>query len=152
MDYNINLAKFDELVLKGEATWWQMELPSGRVIFGDAKAKMLGFSNEHFEKYQDFTGLIHSDDYEKAMRSMKDHLDNKIPAYETLYKIRTINDDYINFFDYGQKVKNENGKITIIGFVIKIKNFENYLEEIKNFKELITGGQISVIDLFNKIR
>lgn len=149
---NTNLAKFNELVLKGEATWWQMELPSGKVIFGDAKAKMLGFPDEHFKKYQDFTELIQVDDYEKAMKAMKDHLDDKAPAYETVYRIKTNNGEYINFFDYGQKIKEDNGNITIIGFVIKINNLEDYLNEVKDFKELITAGKESVVDLFNKMR
>jgi hypothetical protein len=41
---NFNMAKFNNLVLEEKATWWQMDLPSGNVIFGSAKAKMLGYS------------------------------------------------------------------------------------------------------------
>ena len=31
---------FDRLVLLKKATWWQMEFPSGNVIFGDANAEI----------------------------------------------------------------------------------------------------------------
>lgn len=84
-----NLAEFDKLLLEGKTTWWQMELPSGKVIFGDTKAKLLGRESKDFKVYQDFTALLHPDDYEATMTAMRDHLAGKDPYYHCTYRIQT---------------------------------------------------------------
>lgn len=144
---NNKLEKFDRLVLAGKASWWQMNLPSGNVFFGDAKAEMLGYPESRFKKYTDFTDLVHPDDRETAMQAMRDHLDGKKEVYEVAYRIQHKNGDYIKFYDCGKITKKEGENITVMGFVIKIDN-EKELEEIQSFKELILKGPESVIKKF----
>ncbi|MFW6421868.1 MAG: PAS domain-containing protein, partial [Candidatus Bipolaricaulota bacterium] len=66
----------------GNLAWWTMELPSGKVNFNERKATMLGWKPKQFNHYTDFTELIHSEDHEKAMKVMKDHLEGKKERYE----------------------------------------------------------------------
>lgn len=42
------LTSFDLLLAEGRAAWWQMELPSGEVIFSDNKTRMLGYEEGRF--------------------------------------------------------------------------------------------------------
>jgi PAS domain S-box-containing protein len=149
---NFKMAQFDEAVLEEKATWWQMELPSGKVIFGDAKAKMLGYPSNKFKTYSDFTNLVHPEDYEKTMEAMKDHLSGKKQFYETLYRIKNKNGEYIMFYDCGQIIKKEGEKIIVMGFVMKVENEKKIFEKMKEFKELITEGKPSIVELVSKIK
>lgn len=149
---NSNLTNFDLAILNREAAWWQMELPSGNVFFGDQKVEMLGYSENQFKTYQDFVKLVHPDDQKIIMDAMMQHLKGTKATYEAIYRIKASNNQYITFFDYGQIIKRENEKITVIGFVAKIKSTDNIEKEIEDYKELLTSGEISIIDLFGKLK
>ncbi|MDD3531531.1 MAG: PAS domain-containing protein [Candidatus Pacebacteria bacterium] len=151
---NINFRKeqFDLAVLGGTATWWQMHLPSGAVSFGDAKAAMLGYPEEKFMRYQDFVDLVHPDDREKTMQAMRNHLDGKAELYETTYRIRNKNGEYISFYDCGQITKKEGDDITVTGFVRKIDESSDTLAQMKEFKEMILEGNPSIVELVSEIQ
>jgi PAS domain S-box-containing protein len=85
----------------GHLSWWEMELPSGRVAFDDQKALMLGYAPEQFETYHDFTELVHPEDREVAMRAMSDHLAGACDRYEVEYRIATSDGSYRWFRDIG---------------------------------------------------
>lgn len=146
------LALFDEVVLEEKATWWQMELPSGNVFFGDTKSKMLGYSESDFSHYSDFTQIVHPDDYEKTMQEMRDHLEGKKDLYEVLYRIQHKNGDYLQFYDCGKIINREGEKTTLMGFVVKIEKEEDLQETIKQFKDMVTNGKPSLVDIIAEIR
>ncbi|MBN2880686.1 PAS domain-containing protein [Candidatus Woesearchaeota archaeon] len=149
---NLNLAKFNMAVLEGKATWWQMELPSGNVFFGDVKSKMLGYPESKFKKYTDFTNLLHPEDYDKAMNAMKEHLDGSKPLYDVIYRIRSKNGSYLTFYDCGKIIKKRGDNITLMGFVMSVGDLDNIDEQMKDFKDLILHGKPSIIDLISKIK
>jgi PAS domain S-box-containing protein len=146
------MESFDRAVLEHRATWWQMELPSGDVFFGEAKAEMLGFPESDFKNYSDFTKLLHPDDYEKAMQAMRDHMDGKEEFYETVYRIKNSEGEYIKFYDCGQIVERKENGVVVMGFVWKVDEDEDVLEQMKSFKEMISHGEPSIIELVAKIR
>ena len=152
IENEFKITQFNKVVLEGKATWWQMYLPSGDVIFGDAKAKMLGYPENKFKNYEDFTKLLHPDDYKKAMKAMKDHMEGKKPVYETVYRIKNKSGKYISFYDCGQITKREGKNLTAIGFVMKVDEKEDVLKQMKHFKELIIEGEPSIVELVAKIR
>lgn len=148
----INLEKFDKLILERKATWWQMNLPSGDVIFGDAKTEMLGYPSDNFKKYQDFTDLLEPKDNEIAMQAMRDHLEGKKDFYEVVYKIKRKDGQYIKFYDCGQIVEKDGENISVMGFVININENQKIEEQIDDFKKMIISGNPSMIDLVKKIK
>ncbi len=152
MEEPFRMKQFNKAVLLGEVTWWQMELPSGRVIFGDAKAKMPGYPDSDFNYYQDFTKLIHPDDYNNAMNAMYDHIAGKKKFYETQYRIKNISGEYISFYDCGQIIKKEGNEITVIGFVMKVKGDVDFSVQMESFKDLILGGNPSIVELVAKLK
>jgi two-component system CheB/CheR fusion protein len=147
---NFRMEEFDKAIINGAATWWEMDLPSGGVFFGEAKAKMLGYPDSLFKNYKDFMILVHPDDSEKAMQAMRDHISSKSKIYETVYRIKNKDGEYIRFYDCGQVVKRNGNNLTVIGFVIKVLDNVDVLEQMKNFKELIIEGNPSIIDLVAK--
>ena len=124
----------------GSLAWWRMELPSGKVIFSDMKAEMLGYPPERFEEYSDFTDLLHPDDYEKAMQAMRDHLEGETEKYEVEYRIRKKDGSYKWFRDIGSVTELRDEYRVVTGVVIDIdrrKAAELALEEQKEkLKEL----------------
>ncbi len=101
--------------------WWEMELPSGVVFFDESKAKMLGYKPSDFVHYSHFTDLLHKDDYPKAMKAMKDHMEGKTDFYECTYRIKAHDGSYKKFYDKGQIVqKSDEGEQKIIGIVVNL--------------------------------
>ncbi len=103
----------------GNLAWWEMRLPSGEVIFDDRKAELLGYSPSRFKTYQDFTDLLHPDDYELAMQAMRDCLEGKKENYEVEYRIKKSDGAYKWFKDTGiiTEQNKENGTVVLIGLV-----------------------------------
>ncbi|MFA6307304.1 MAG: PAS domain-containing protein [Patescibacteria group bacterium] len=148
----LTLEKLDQAFLEGKMAWWQMNLPSGEVFFSDAKTDMLGYDSSDFNHYQDFTKLLQPDDYEPAMQAMRDHLTGKKDFYETLYRIKHKNGEYIQFYDFGQMVKKVGEDITIMGFVMKVDKNQNIAKQTANLKKSLLKGSPSMMDLVKKIQ
>ncbi|MCM2325637.1 MAG: PAS domain-containing protein [Candidatus Woesearchaeota archaeon] len=146
------MTKFNNLVLEEKATWWQMDLPSGSVIFGNAKSKMLGYSESKFRHYTDFTDLVHPADHNKVMAAMKDHLSGKKKFYESTYRIRNKTGEYLTFYDCGQITNKSGENITLLGFVIKLDESGNIQEQMDFFKDIIIRGDPSILELVSNLK
>ena len=72
-----------------DMAWWSMDVVTGAVEFHKRKAEMLGYPPEKFKHYQDFTDMVHIDDIENAMESMRNHIKGIARTYETGYRIKT---------------------------------------------------------------
>ncbi|MGC9434984.1 MAG: PAS domain-containing sensor histidine kinase [Methanomicrobiales archaeon] len=93
--------RLERAMAAGNLAWWEMDLPSGAVRFGEKKAEMLGYPPEHFGHYSDFTALLHPEDQDRAMQAMRDHLSGTEPRYNVEYRIRTATGEYRWFHDTG---------------------------------------------------
>lgn len=149
---NSNLALFDRAVLEEKVTWWEMNLPSALVFFGETKAKMLGFSEEKFKTYHDFMALVHKEDNEKAMQAMRDHLEGKKNFYETIYRIQNSSGEYIKFYDFGQIIEKKDNNITVIGFVMKIEDEKDTEKQREEFKKIILSGNPSILEIVSSLK
>jgi len=104
----------------GNMAWWEMELPSGRVLFSSNKTDMLGRDARDFSHYRDFTNLVHPDDYEPAMEAMRNHLSGKSERYECQYRILNARGTYQWFQDVGQVVFRDEQRTLVAGIVIEV--------------------------------
>jgi len=146
------IKKFDEAVLSGRATWWEMQLPSGKVLFGTAKADMLGYPESQFKKFQDFVDLVHPEDRDKAMKAMREHLAGEREIYDVLYRIKTKGGKYLTFYDCGKIVEKEGDQITAMGFVWRVDELSDIDEQTAEFKKMILSGKPALIDLIKNAR
>lgn len=151
-DQNFRMDQFDQAVVAGRATWWKMELPSGKVLFGKQKAKMLGYPASRFRHYQDFVELVHPEDQEKTMLAMRNHLDGRAKLYEAAYRIRAKNGEYLRFYDCGQIISKEGDKVDVCGFVMKVKPDGDIPKQIKRFKDMILAGHPSIAELVARMQ
>ena len=117
----------------GNLAWWEMQLPSGNVIFDEHKAHMLGYSPQQFATYHDFIALLHPDDREKAMQAMRAHLDGTAATYEVEYRITTHDGTYKWFRDVGgiTERKEQSGTIRVIGIVEDITERKRLEAELR---------------------
>jgi len=141
--------RLDLCLSAGNLAWWEMQLPSGKVIFNENKVKMLGYSIKEFEDvdYKAFTDLLHPNDHKKAMKAMRDHLEGKKDSYDIEYRIKTKNGNYKWFYDKGNVVEKDTNGVPLLikGIVIditKIKQSE-ILEKLSNqiLKRLNESGE-----------
>jgi PAS domain S-box-containing protein len=93
--------RLDGAMFAGDLAWWELDVETGAVSFHNNKADMLGRSPDEFEHYEDFTDLVHDDDYERMMQAMRDRLEDRTEKYDVEYRIRTADGSYLWFHDVG---------------------------------------------------
>lgn len=144
---NAHIDKFDLALAKGDATWWHMELPSGHVFFGDAKATMLGGDPKDFNHYTDFTNIVYPDDRDKTMLAMKDHLEGKKALYEAEYRIQKKDGEYLRFYDVGKVIAQKGERIEVMGFVWRINEEVDVEAQKQEFRDLVSSGDHSILKM-----
>jgi PAS domain S-box-containing protein len=142
--------RFDIAADAVKIAWWEMDIISGAVVFHHRKADMIGFPPEKFRHYKDFTDLLHPDDYNQMMQSMKDHISGLAETYDTEYRIMTSTGEYKWFNDIGTVIKRDSaGKpLKIAGIVIDIsyrKQSEILLKESEKRYRLMAENTSDVI-------
>lgn len=121
--------------------WWEMEVSTGNVTFNNRKAELLGYPPEKFKHYKDFMALVHPDDYDKTMNSMRNHLNGLTNKYEVEHRILTKSGEYKWFHDIGSIVKKDsNEPLTITGLVIDISNRKKAEEELNKAQSLLRSS------------
>lgn len=137
----------------GNVAWWEMDIDTGKVVFNDRKATMLGYAPEKFSHYTDFTDLLHPKDYEKAMQAMREHLEGKDPQYKIDYRIGTKDGNYKWFHDVGGITqRNEDGDpLKATGLVIDISErmeIERKHTVLHHWAQLLNRAK-SIEEIFN---
>jgi PAS domain S-box-containing protein len=112
---------------------------------------MLGYSPERFDTYEDFTELVHPDDYDRAMAAMRGHLEGDAEKYDVEYRIETADGSYRWFHDVGGVTQWDDGRPRkVTGIVIDVsgrKEAERRLRE-KN-EQLVLLNRIVRHDIRN---
>jgi len=129
-----NTSRLELAMQAANMAWWEMDILTGNVTFGNRKAEMLGYPPEKFKHYTDFTALLHPEDYEKTMNAMRRHYEGLSDKYEVEYRILNKSGEYKWLYDKGAIVKRDSkGKpLNITGLVIDIT--EQKLAEAEQLK------------------
>ncbi len=127
-----NISRLAMAMKGGNMAWWEMDISTGRVAFDIRKSEMLGFPAENFKYYWDFTALVHPDDYNMIMDSMKGHFEGIYKEYAVEYRIRTSSGEYVWFYDFGSVVKRDAAgrPLLITGFVYNISARKKIEEQL----------------------
>lgn len=112
--------RIEAAMIAGNMAWWEMELPSGSIVFNENKAKMLGFAPEQFRHYQDFLDLVHPEDYENTIDACRRHITGEKDLYECEYRICTHENTFLWFHDIGRIVERDKERMTMVGIVTNI--------------------------------
>lgn len=130
-----------------DISWWEMEMPSGAVVFDKKKTDMLGCNAEDFKHYMDFVNLLHPDDSEKAMDAMRDHFSGKAKNYEVEYRIMTKSGQYKWFHDIGSITdRDEQGNpVKIAGIVIDISERKMAESQMTAFSAVVENSDNIIV-------
>ena len=121
----------------GKMVWWEMDIPTGNVIFDKGKVEMLGYQPEEFTNYRDFMALVHPQDNESCMTAMRDHYQGRAERYEVEYRILTKSGEYLWCSDIGSiSRRDEHGKpLSITGLAFDINERKQAEQKIKESEE-----------------
>ena len=135
--------RLEASIRAGNMAWWEVYLPSGKVLFNENKVLMLGRDPKDFNHYTHFTDLLHPDDYEISMQAFRDHLEGKAENYECEYRIRHKDGSYKWFYDIGRITTVTDDTTILTGIVYDItKRKVAEIEREKsdnNFKNVLDG-------------
>ncbi len=149
---NIATNRLFEALKIGNMAWWEWDVKTGKVIFDERKATMLGYTFEEFPKdVYKICDLIHPDDYGTTMQAMENYIRGLTDSWDITYRIKRKDGTYAWYYDIGKVTeKTENGiPLKLIGTVIeisKLKNLENELIKNKElFEKMITNSPIAQV-------
>ncbi len=146
--------RLDYALNAGEMSWWEWDMKQNRVLTGEGKYTMLGYTkNQVGDGFEWWTSLIHEDDYEKAMDAMRDHLSGKKDSYIIEYRIRHKDRHFVWYRDKGKVVKRDkNGKPELLtGIVINISHEMEQQEVLNIEKRKANAFEDKYLLLFNSI-
>lgn len=121
---------------------WMWEVDNDSISCSQAIASLLGCSLEETpHNCQSWHERIHKDDVDKFVRTVNEHIEHKQKYYESEYRIRRGNDEFVWVRERGRTYsQGPDGSIKkIIGFMEDIshqKALEEYLRSQATFDEL----------------
>jgi len=137
---NLASERLENALKIGNMAWWDWDVVSGKVSFDDRKATMLGYTAEEFpQDVYDVCKLIHTDDYETTMQSMRDYLGGKSAAWDLMYRMKRKDGGYSWYYDRGEIVeRTERGAPKrLVGTVINVTKLKFLENEVMNRKNVI---------------
>lgn len=118
-----------------QLAFWQIEFPSGKVLFSKRKPKMLGVKVKNAKTLQELIELVHSEDVEMVNQDLKEHLSGEKDNLLSEFRVKSINKDkYIWLRVIGKIIEKSEEKTTLMGIAFNIteeKNIAFELEEIE---------------------
>lgn len=124
-----------------KAGLWDWNIETGEIIIDDRWAGMIGYKKEEVSPRIEFwKSLIHPDDFEKVQSKLTDHLEGKTEFYQTIYRMKAVDNSWRYIFDSGMVTKwDRNGKpLRAVGThqdVTRQKQTEEKLREINATKD-----------------
>ncbi|MDR5886833.1 diguanylate cyclase [Vreelandella janggokensis] len=93
---------------------WEWNIRTGDVVLNERWATMLGFTLDEIQplSIETWNQLCHPDDLKRSYELIGQHLDNKIPFYECLCRVRRKDGSWCWIKDRGMLVKQADGTPT----------------------------------------
>lgn len=136
------------LVIKGaDLGTWDCYTPSGRVVFNDRWATMLGYDPAELEpRSSTWEGLIHPDDARAALGAWSDYLEGRAPSYRVECRLRAKDGSWRWTIDTGGVVERhpDGSPARATGIQMDISDLKGAQEEAVRLKK-------NYEDLFNSV-
>jgi PAS domain S-box-containing protein len=124
---------------------WDWNILTKEVYFSPRWKGILGYNEDELEGVEaTWENLLHNDDKEHALKTVKEFLEGKRSVYESEFRMKHKDGRDICILDRGVAVRDENGKIyRMIGTHLDItdwKKSENFLKQINDSISVKTGS------------
>ena len=130
-----------ELALAGaDLGMWDWDLKAGEAVWSERAVTMLGYSaGEVKPNFLFWKTLIHPDDWPKVSRALDDHLEGRLPFYETEYRIRSKSGEWKWMLARGRVGEwDANGKpLRLIGTTLDIDERKRAEESLQSAERML---------------
>lgn len=120
---------------------WDWNLETNEIFYSPAWKKLLGYrDNELVNTYATWEKLVHPDDIQNAKEKIDEYLSGKINRFETEFRMKHKNDEWITILSRGIKKYDKNGHkaIRFIGThvdITKLRKVEKELRKVNATKD-----------------
>lgn len=122
------------LVLHGaDLAMWDWDVPTGRVIFNERWAQMLGYRLVEIAPHiSSLESLVHPDDIHRLRVVLSAHMEGRTPFYETEYRLRHKSGGWVWILDRGKVIsRGADGKpLRACGTQLDLTDRKRYEEQI----------------------
>jgi diguanylate cyclase (GGDEF)-like protein/PAS domain S-box-containing protein len=115
---------------------WDFDGASKRINLSRRWKSMLGYDADQEEVMLDWYNLVHPNDMARVQSRMREHLENKIPFFESVHRMKHQNGDWRWMSSRAKAVLDPNGRlIRLLGVEVDITERKLYEEALFREKE-----------------
>ena len=146
------LSKIDMMIRSAKIAQWEMEMnyddpdnPQEEYTWSDDLRKMFGFEGKHdFPNLKEaYIAIVHPEDIKRVLKNLDDHIFNGTP-YDTEYRVKKKNGEYIIVHDTAVAIHDENG------LFLHLSGATRDITEVKNLIET-NKEQLSIVNMALKV-
>lgn len=125
-----------------EAGLWDWHIPSGKIIFNERLAQILGYRSKELEGHMSaWKKLLYPEDVERVMNGFRGLLKGEISLYRVENRMRCKDNSWVWIFGTGKVViRDKKGKaVRVVGTVVNIQERKNIEVELCTHRENLEG-------------
>lgn len=118
---------------------WDWNVTDEKVYFSPRWKEMLGYEDREIaNQFNEWVRLIHPDDIELSLKTLKDYMKGNIPVFELEHRLLHKDGKYRWILARGIQIRDENGTITrVVGSHSDIDDRKNAEEALRNAYETL---------------
>jgi len=115
---------------------WDWNIRTNKTYYSPRWKQMLGYlEDEISNESREWKLRVHPDDFEQINKKLYDHIEGRLPYYETTYRLRHKDGHYIWVLDRALRVKDEYGQIyRMVGTQVDITKMKDYEHELNEHR------------------
>ncbi|HPO63199.1 MAG TPA: PAS domain S-box protein [Candidatus Kapabacteria bacterium] len=119
-----------------QLAFWQIEFPSGKVVFSQRKPELFGVKIKNEATYQEMIELVHPDDIERVKSDLKEHLSGKTNGLLMEFRVKSLSESkFIWLRVIGRIVEKLEEKHTIMGIAFNITEEKHTAFELEDIEK-----------------
>lgn len=142
------------------AYMWELDFKTGLYKLSDRWYEVMGYNEAEINSFEGGAlSIIHPDDQETARKARQDHLEGLTPIYETEYRMRSKDNQYLWFEVRGKAIVNpRDNMVMFLGSLIDISKrkqaefkLNNSYQELEATYEQLTATQQELVGQYDML-
>ncbi|OMD56614.1 MULTISPECIES: EAL domain-containing protein [Paenibacillus] len=142
------------------AYMWELDWETGLYNLSDRWYKLMGYTEDEINSFENgVLSIIHPDDQPSSQKARHDHLAGLTPIYETEYRMRTKDNQFVWFEVSGKAIVDPKNEVVLfIGSLIDISKrkqvelkLSNSYQELEATYEQLTATQQELVEQYDML-
>ncbi|MNB87774.1 Phytochrome-like protein cph2 [compost metagenome] len=142
------------------AYMWELDWETGLYNLSDRWYKLMGYTEDEINSFENgVLSIIHPDDQPSSQKARHDHLAGLTPIYETEYRMRTKDNQFVWFEVSGKAIVDPKDEVVLfIGSLIDISKrkqvelkLSNSYQELEATYEQLTATQQELVEQYDML-